>query len=181
MRRFSKLKKEIENLFDPVLNMEFCCSAYPMRPKNGYASRSLPRFYVKLDGKIIWDFPKDFDVENMEHSWIDRNGISALVREYIDMPVDELLHKKFTGEFKKFGNIVTYRDDPKGEKIKFVIEQTDPKVATSLTDIFKMADRRFGKKKVAELASIIANYSSPVILVVRLYGWEGLTEPWHSH
>ena len=156
MRRFSKLKKQIDGLFDPVLNMEFCCSSYPMRSKTGYATRSLPRFYIKLDGKITWDFPKDFDVENMQHGWISRNGISDLVREYIDTPVDELLHKEFS------------------------VGYADHKVATSLTDIFKMADRRFGKKKVAELGSIIANYSSPVILVIRLYGWEGLTVPWHS-
>ena len=180
MKRFSKLKKEIENLFHPDLKMEFCCSAYWMRPKNGYASRSIPRFYVKLDGKIIWDYPKDFEVDGRSSEWCSDNGISALVREYIDTPIDELLHKKFSGEYKRFGDIITYRKDPKGEKVKFIMEQADPKVATSLIDIFKMADRRLGKKKIAELGALIANYSPNLIIAVRLYGWEGLAEPWRS-
>ncbi len=60
---FSKLKKGIENLFDPKLNMEFCCIAYPIRGQWGH-NNSVPRFYVKLNDEFIWDFPKDFELKN---------------------------------------------------------------------------------------------------------------------
>ena len=58
LRPFSKLKKQIENLYDPALEMQFCCSAFPMR--GGRANNSIPRFYVKLGKEVIWDYPKDF-------------------------------------------------------------------------------------------------------------------------
>ena len=142
MIKFSKLKKEIEKLFDPKIKMQFCCSAYPMRPKNGYATRSIPRFYVKIGKDIIWDFPKDFDVEPRSCEWCSDNGISALVREYIDTPVVELLDREFSGEFEHRGNF------GKGRHKSFVIRKSDMEVVKSLTDIFKTADRRVGKQKL---------------------------------
>ncbi len=144
MSKFSKLKKEIEKLFDQRLDMQFCCSAYPMRPKNGYATRSIPRFYVKIGKDIIWDFPKDFEVEPMSSEWCNRNGISALVREYIDTPVAELLEKEFKGEFKSF----KHTPRRKGHPEKTYTNQSDMEVVKSLTDIFKTADRRVGKQKL---------------------------------
>ena len=142
MSKFSKLKKEIEKLFDPKLNMQFCCSAYPMRSKTGYATRSLPRFYVKIGKNIIWDFPKDFEVEARSSSWCSDNGISALVREYIDTPVAELLEKEFSGEFSQL------RYHRKGSIKTFSSRQSDMAVVKSLTDIFKTGDRRVGKQKL---------------------------------
>jgi len=150
MSRFSKLKKEIEKLFDPSIGMEFCCSAYPMRSKTGYATRSITRFYVKIGRDIIWDFPKDFEVNSKSSDWCSDNGISALVREYIDTPVAELLDKAFSGEFERRGCIITYSTNPNGERVKYVIEKTDHEVVITLTDIFKAADRRIGKKKLME-------------------------------
>jgi len=82
MKRFSKLKKQIESLFEPSLKLEFCCNAYPMKTKTGYAHNSIPRFYVKLNKDIIWDYPKDFKSEPY-HEYAENNGISSLVREYI--------------------------------------------------------------------------------------------------
>ena len=123
-----------------------------MRSKTGYANRSMPRFYIKLDGKIIWDFPKDFDVENMQHSWTDRNGISALVREYIDTPVDLLLNKEYS---------VRYADD---------------NVVVSLTDLFKAADRRINNNKLLVWSNDVTN---PVVLNVlgnRFSRWKALTK-----
>ena len=168
MSAFSKLKKQIDGLFDPVLKMEFCCSAYPMRPKNGYATRSIPRFYVKLDKKIIWDFPKDFDVDPRSSEWCTDNGISALVREYIDTPVSEILHKEFSGEYLRFG--YNRKGSPKTSRAK----QSDPDVVVSLTDLFKAADRRIGKEKLVQCSGSVKNFKAYTIICVRLYGWEGI-------
>jgi len=99
MKPFSKLKNQIENLFEPSLKIEFCCNSYPMKTKTGYAHNSIPRFYVKLNKEIIWDYPKDFKSEPYTE-YAENNGISALVREYIDTPVSELLSKKFNDEYK---------------------------------------------------------------------------------
>ena len=106
-RPFSKLKKIINGLFDEKLKMDFCCIAYPMRAQ--YANTHTPRFYVKMGKEIIWDFPKDFTTKKTPvESWVyrDTNGISDLVRNYIDTPMDTLLKKEFKNDSREF--IVQY-------------------------------------------------------------------------
>ena len=170
MSRFSKLKKQIDNLFDPVLKMEFCCNAYTMRTK-GYARNTVPRFYVKLGKEIIWDYPKDFkDSERCYAYWNSDNGISALIREYIDTPVDELLHKDFSGEYKKFG--LRHTDEEGFQKVWN--EKSDPDVVVSLTDLFKVADRRIGKKKAMKWTGYAKNLDVYKIVCIRLFGWESM-------
>ncbi len=97
-RPFSKLKKQIENLFAPELNMQIFCIAYPVRSQ--YGSSSIPRYYVKLGKEIIWDFPKDFPLKEISfHLWNDKAvDISNLIRTYIDTPLDELLSESFEAE-----------------------------------------------------------------------------------
>ncbi len=165
MKPFSKLKKQIENLFDPVLKMQFCCSAYPMRSKTGYASNSIPRFYLKLDKGIIWDFPKDFAVKDIGYGvWANNNGISELVREYIDTPLAELLYKDFESEKKEYW----YHTKATGmEEMHFPY---------NLTDLFKAADRRIGKANLVHWSGHVKNFKAYKIICVRLYGWEGLTK-----
>ena len=154
LRPFSKLKKQIESLFDPELKMRFCCSAFPMRT-HGRAYNSIPRFYLKMGKEILWDYPKDFAVKDIPYGyWAAGNGISELVRDYIDTPVSELLDKEFAGEKWEYS----------------ASEEIDYK----LTDLFKAADRRIGKKKLTEWSPKLKNYRGYKIICVRLYGWEGL-------
>jgi hypothetical protein len=150
-RPFSKLKKEIEKLFAPYMEMEFCCSAYPMRTK-GYARNSIPRFYLKMGKEIVWDYPKDFPVKGIDYGlWAGDNGICELVREYIDTPVVELLGKDFDSETK------VYRD---------------VSVFYGLTDLFKVADRRLGKRKIVDWSVNMKNYRGYHVLAKRLYPTE---------
>ena len=136
---FSKLKKKIENLFDDKLGMEFCCISYPIRGQWGH-SNSVPRFYVKLGKEIIWDFPKDFPMKKIDFGyWSRTNGITALVREYIDTPVNELLTKKFTGDKQTFSEYMGKNDR---------VYDVDYK----LTELFLAADRRLGMDNLLELA-----------------------------
>jgi len=155
MARFSKLKKQIENLFDPTIKMQFCCSAYPMRSKVGYAHNSIPRFYLKMNDKILWDYPKDFAIKDEAYGyWAGNNGISELIREYIDTPVSQLLGKEFT-----IGK-----------------QDNDSLVASSLTDLLKVADRRISKDKIAEYSARLTNYKGYAVVCARLYGLDSLAE-----
>lgn len=120
MARWSKLKKQIENLFVPELDLQVRVSVYPMRSQRG--STDIPRYWITLDKNIIWDYPKDF--LNSKHKYYpyvtDVPDISDLIREYIDTPVAETLQKKF-------------------EKDEW-----------RLTEIFKAADRRIGRRRIEE-------------------------------
>ncbi len=148
MKRFSKLKKQIENLFDPALKMQFCCSAYPMRSTTGYAHNSIPRFYLKMGDVILWDYPKDFSVKDVPYGyWAGHNGISELVREYIDTPFTELLNKEFSGD----------RWEHCGYETEY-----------GLTDLFKAADRRISKKKLVVWSIGKSNVQVNNILIKRL-------------
>ena len=149
-RPFSKLKKIINGLFDENLKMDFCCTAYPMRAQ--YANNHTPRFYVKMGKEIIWDFPKDFTTEKTPlESWFyrDSNGISELVRDYIDTPVDKLWRKKFKNDTWE----CTY--------------QETVKVNYRLAEIFIAADRRLGREALLKWAESRRNPVVDAILMKR--------------
>ena len=94
---FSKLKKQIEQLFARELNMHIQCFAYPI--KSQYGSSSIPRFYITFNKNIIWDFPKDFPIKYVNyHYWKSDTSISDIIRNYIDTPIEGLLEKTFTNE-----------------------------------------------------------------------------------
>ena len=124
MRRYSKLKKRIENLFAPDLNMKVYCNVYP-----SYSSRWFmpnPRVWITLDKEIIFDFIKDFmklqipmhDGTYRTIFYEDVTDISHTIHEYIETPVNILFDHIF--EKDCFG----------------------------LTDILKAADRRIGKNRL---------------------------------
>lgn len=149
-RPFSKLKKQIENLFVPELNMEFCCSAYPTRAQ--FANNHVVRFYVKIGKEIIWDFPKDFPElkEHTFHTWSGLNFISELVRDYIDAPLEGILEKEFQKEKENLSHVGV------------------PDIDYRLTEIFKAADRRIGKKKLREWSDKINSHRVDKILARRM-------------
>ena len=79
LKPWSKLKRQIENLFVPELNVKIDCNSYPIRGQWGHKN-SIPRFYVKAEKEIIWDFPKNFEIKNIHFGWwADNNNISAVV------------------------------------------------------------------------------------------------------
>ncbi|MBP7540738.1 MAG: hypothetical protein KA802_12500 [Saprospiraceae bacterium] len=144
-RPFSKLKTQIENLFDPALGMEFCCNSYPMR--GGWAENSIPRFYIKMDKQILWDFPADFEIKNISYGhWAGNNDISELVREYIETPKSMILDRMFANEVKRYDTLI---------------------ICFHLTDFFKAADRRFGKKKLRTWAAKLHNHTIDRIIEKR--------------
>ena len=141
-KHFSTLKKQIENLLLPSLKMEVCCLAYPVRSQ--YGSSSVPRFYIRLGKMIIWDFPGQFPIRDIDyHMWESMVDISALLREYIDTPLAQVPTKAFEGDN---------------------VEMPDGSIFNlGLTAILKAADRRMGRAKLAEM---IANPASPAVCLV---------------
>ena len=127
MHRFSKLKKRIESLFSPDLNLQVHCTVYYWKglSSNGDIFTS-PRLWIALDKEIIFDFPKDHEDVRIPHPMhpsiknpvfdIDIHLVTDLIHEYIETPVKKLFDHVFPNDY--FG----------------------------LTDILKSADRRIGIK-----------------------------------
>ena len=168
-RPFSKLKKQLEQLFTPELNLQIQCFAYPI--KSQYGSSSIPRFFMKIHNNIVWDFPKDFPIKYINyHYWKSDTTISDLIRNYIDAPIDGLLEKTFANEQINlehcFPDEVEFlktkpmkwdaEEDPNHTIIKYDFN-------LGLTDIFKAADRRLGKEKLVQWAK---EKNNPLIQII---------------
>ena len=123
MRRFSKLKKRIESLFSPDLDLQVHCTKYYWKGHDVFED---PRFWITLGKNIIFDFVKDFkdlvipdpSYYNKERRFycFDIDYITDTIHEYIETPVKKLFDHVFPNDY--FG----------------------------LTDILKSADRRIGIK-----------------------------------
>ena len=144
MRRFSKLKKKIESLFAPDLDLKVYCTVYYWR---GHEVFTLPRFWIVLDKEIIFDWIKDFkdfEISNPAYPegrpicYLDILFITDMLQEYIETPTDELfdhiLHKDYYG----------------------------------LSDILKAADRRIGTKRLLLLRGRTENEVARKIIDMRL-------------
>ena len=98
MRRWSKLQKEIEQLFVEGVDLRIQCRAYRMASQRG--STDLPRYWVTLGKDVIWDYPTDFGKLTKDYPYLtDIGAISELIREYIDTPVEQLLVKPFNDQW----------------------------------------------------------------------------------
>lgn len=157
MKPFSKLKREIEKLFVPELQMEFCCSSFPIRGQRP-SNNAIPRFYVRQNKKVIWDFPKDFEFKEMHYAyWARGNKISELARDYIDTPIGSLLEKKFANDFYNF-SVFNY---------EMLTQVSKHSGKYHLTELFIAADRRLGKDKLLLWAETIDNKIVNEILIAR--------------
>lgn len=155
MNRWSKLQKEVYLITDPTIDFQIHCSTYRMQSQRG--STSLPRYWITLNRKVIFDYPKQFlkqPITQIEERWcrdLDSNtlidmypyytnisDISNLIRQYLDTPKAELFSKEFVND--RWG----------------------------LTNILKAADRRIGKRRLDELARRSANPVVQQIISVRI-------------
>lgn len=96
MSRWSKLKKEVDDLMDPKLKFQIYCNAYNI----GECTR-LPLFWVTLDKQIIWDWPSNFMSDDGYWYFYDvARRTTKLLRAYIDTPVAKLLSREYDDRFK---------------------------------------------------------------------------------
>jgi hypothetical protein len=120
-KRWSKLRKPVEDLFVVGLHLGIQCSTIRTTSNNeGSLVEVLGTFVVRLDKAVIWDFPKQFvtywsgypDGGNQYSYSV--SDINCLLRDYLDTPKVALPGKQFERDY--FG----------------------------ITDILKAADRRLG-------------------------------------
>lgn len=146
-RPWSKLQRELYNLFSTDIHLQIHCTAYPMRSQSG-GSTLLPRYWITLDKEIIWDYPRDYVVGTRavrnyygESLWYpyqsDVSDISNLLREYIDTPKEQILSKQFISD--KWG----------------------------LINILRAADRRIGARRLVRLRLKTHNVAALKVLAAR--------------
>lgn len=99
MKPWSKLQREVGKLFAEGLRLQIQCRAYRMASASG--STDLPRYWCTLDKDVIWDYPRDFSENATYYPYdTDVSSISSLLREYIDLPTDQLLSFAFADRWQ---------------------------------------------------------------------------------
>lgn len=99
MSRWSKLQKRMYAVIDDRIDFQIHCAVYRMQ--SGRGSTDLPRYWITLGKEILFDYPKQFVHLPTEYPYPYDGGaseISALIQEYLDTPVNELLTKKFEAD-----------------------------------------------------------------------------------
>lgn len=99
VKPWSKLQREISKLFAEGLPLQIQFRAY--RVASASDSTDLPRYWCTLGKDVIWNYPHEFG-ENATYCPYDTDmsSISSLLREYIDMPTDQLLSFAFADRWQ---------------------------------------------------------------------------------
>ena len=120
MARWSKLQKQLYQLFDPQIRIQVQCRV--VRMNSQYGSTDSPRYWITLGKEVIWDYPGQFALSGGGTARADGTKIvgyphvtdvpliSALIREYIDTPVSLLLSKQFANDHWGLVNILRAAD-----------------------------------------------------------------------
>lgn len=138
MAVWSKLQKSLYLITCENIDFQIHCAVYRMNSARG--SVDLPRYWITVGKKIIFDYPKQFlnDENNRNYPYETQiSNISNCIREYIDCPLSLLLENKF--ECDLWG----------------------------LTDILKASDKRLGKQKLQNYFSTTENFAIKEILKKR--------------
>lgn len=121
---WSQIQRKLYQIIDPKINLQVHCAVYPGGGKT--CANGIPRFWVTLNGEVIFDcqhdfmfmwHDKDFDIGNLPFE-DDISWCCGIVIRHFQAPVDSLmtLHDRF-----------------------------------GLTDILLAADRRIGKRRWPEI------------------------------
>lgn len=89
---WSKLKKQIENLFVDNIGIEIKCVAYGPKRSWRKGTDGTGRYYIVLDKEIVWE---ESSYTTMYHI----RSISDLIREYINTPIEEIMNKDFDDKY----------------------------------------------------------------------------------
>ncbi len=138
-KRWSKLQKKIDDLVDPALDFQIHCVKYRVPGHGGM--QEFPRYFVTLEGKTIFDWPKDYPLGDSNCGKLD---ISCL----------------FFGRASDISDAISkYLNAP--EKARMTI--TDP---WGIVDIIRAADRRIGRRRWDQVFAL-SNFAGRQILLAR--------------
>ena len=145
-KRWSKLQSRLYNLIEPTTKFQIHCALYEMNSNDGYHTLKLPRYFITIDKEIIFDYPKDCD---MTWKW----GVNAYPWDTDISVISQLIEDYIQCPKSELMN--SFEDDRWG-----------------LTDIFRVCDRRIGKRKLCELRDTITNETLLRIIDKRINGRE---------
>lgn len=123
VQRWNKVKQRLESIVTEGLDVSFI--SCPVHKKTYYSDIKLRFFQIKLNGNIIWLFPKDSEQSN--DGFLDR--WDSLTLQNMDYPI---------------GSIIKYLDLPK----EHLLDYED---RAGLADILKVCDKRIGYDRLKEL------------------------------
>lgn len=110
--RWSRLRKLIEDLWDPDLDLQILCTSL-RRPGIG----DIGRYWITLEGETIWQYPADLDSALSQPVGNPEVGeVTVALREYIDTPRDALLDMRLTGDVWGLGDLLKAADRRLGRR-----------------------------------------------------------------
>jgi len=128
MKRWSKLKTKIEEIFDEDLELAIHCNVF--KTTNKHWTFDSPRIWLQCDKQIIFDFPGMFffwknpeERSTIKYTDEEASTPGRLIDEYLATPKADLLDKKFADDRFEF------------------------------TDLLKISDRRLGKAKLTKISN----------------------------
>ena len=120
MKRWSKIQKELYNIVDPKINFQIQCSIYKTNSswvtKDGKGRETVPRFWITIDKKVVWDYPQMFLDCKWRSQKLDREDytirdtyyynenytwVSNVIRQYLNTPREQLA--SFSTKLDDFG------------------------------------------------------------------------------
>ena len=131
---WSKLQKQLYNIMDPTVNFQMHCSVY--NPHSVKCSGTIPRFWITIDKKVVWDFPNMFldELGNVYRDWTHINEYPWTIRETYF----------FSNNYTWVSDVIrSYINTPKTKLLKVDFE----KDKFGLVDTLKKYDRRISKNK----------------------------------
>lgn len=124
-KRWSKLQTRLYGIMEPSIKFQIHCALYEMNSNDGCGINKLPRIFITIGKDIVFDYPKEFDTTR-------KYGFNSYPWDPDISEIDVLIEK--------------YIQCPRNELMKEF-----EKDYWGLADIFRVCDRRIGKRRLREL------------------------------
>jgi len=124
-QRWNKVKQRLSSIIATGLDVSFISS--PVHKKTTYSEIKMRFFQVRLNGEIIWRFPKDS--EQPKYGFLDGYTFENRKSGHIEYPIT---------------SIIKYLDLPHDQLLQY----TDN---AGLADILKVCDKRIGYDRLSTL------------------------------
>lgn len=124
-KRWSKLQSRLYNLMEPEVDFQIHMALYEMNSNDGYHGNKLPRYFITIGKEIIFDYPRDFDT-------FGKYGFNSYPWDTDIGDISNLIEE--------------YIECPENDLMK-----PFEKDKWGLIDIFRVCDRRIGKRRLRKI------------------------------